>query len=205
MKTPRSDIWSRLKQAEKRLESLSRQFQRLESQKKGYLQEIMRGGQLFREMKKADQAMKEKGLAISKAKEEVGHLRAQLEGQLGGFRKDLIEEKQRELNDYMNQRARYLKRIGELEIEISRYRYLVTGKKDRRLVDVNDPLPSEIPHQEEFAPIDEVIGHIKLDIHRIIRMSSEELLKEYLAREGEGNEKPGGKGKKKGKAAGLHS
>lgn len=205
MKSAGSDIWSRVKQAEKRLESLSRQFQRLESQKKGYLQEIMRGGQLFREVKKADQAIKEKSLAISKVKEEVSHLRAQLEGQLGGFRKDLIEEKQRELSDYMDQRARYLKRIGELEIEISRYRYLVTGKKDRRLVDVKDPLPSEIPHQEEFAPIDEVIGHIKLDIHRIIRMSSGELLKEYLAREGEGNQKPPSKGKKKGKGAGLRS
>ena len=75
----------------------------------------------------------------------------------------MIEEKQRELNDYMEQRTRYLKRIEELEVEISRYRYLVTGKKDRCLAD-------------------EVIGHIKLEIHKIIRMSSEALLKEYLAR-----------------------
>ncbi len=82
----------------------------------------------------------------------------------------------------MQQRAGYLKRIEELEVEISRYRYLVTGKKDRRLANVKDPLPSEIGHQDDFVSIDEVIGHIKLEIHRITRMSSAALLKEYVVR-----------------------
>ena len=147
----------------------------------------MRGGQLFREVKRADQAIKKKRLAISKVKKEVGNLRAQLAGQLTEFRRNLIEEKQRELNQCMEQRARYLKRIEELEVEISRYRYLVTGKKDRRLVKVRDLLPSEIRHQDNFVSIDEAIGHIKLEVHKITRMNSEALLKEYLAREKKGN------------------
>ena len=87
----------------------------------------------------------------------------------------------------MEQRARYLKRIEELEVEISRYRYLVTGKKDRRLVKVRGLLPSEIRHQDNFVSIDEAIGHIKLEVHKITRMNSEALLKEYLAREKKGN------------------
>jgi chromosome segregation ATPase len=182
MKSMHSDIWHKLRRAEKRFESLSREFQSLESEKRAYLQEIMKGRQLFREVKEADQAIKKKGFAISKAKEKVGNLRSLLEGELGRFRKELIEEKQRELNYYMEERTRYLKRIEELEVETSRYRYLITGKKDGRLADVKDPLPSDIPHQDDFEPIDEVIGHIKLEVHRIIRMSSGELLKEYLAR-----------------------
>jgi hypothetical protein len=84
--------------------------------------------------------------------------------------------------EYVEQRARYLKRVEELEVETSRYRYLITGKKDLRLADVKDPLPSDIPQHDDFEPIDEVMGHIKLQIHKIIRMSSGELLKEYLSR-----------------------
>jgi len=179
----RSDILKKLKRAERRLESLSQEFQSLESEKQSYLKEIMRGGQLLREVKKLDQVIKEKSLAISKAREKVGNLRARLEGELAEFRRDLIEEKKRELNRYMEQRTRYMKRIEQLEVEISRYRYLVTGKKDRRLANVKDLLPSELGHQEDFLSIEEVIGHIKLEVHKITRMSSKELLKESLARE----------------------
>ena len=182
----RSDILKKLKRAERRLESLSQEFQSLESEKQSYLKEIMRGGQLFREVKKLDQVIKEKSLAISKAREKVGNLRARLEGELVEFRRDLIEEKKRELNRYMEQRTRYMKRIEQLEVEISRYRYLVTGKKDRRLANVKDLLPSELGHQEDFLSIEEVIGHIKLEVHKITRMSSKELLKEFLAREKRG-------------------
>jgi len=84
MKSTHSDIWDKLKQAETRLDSLSQEFQSLESEKRGYLQEIMRGRQLFREVKKADQAIKKKSLAISKAKEEEegGSLRPLLGGSL---------------------------------------------------------------------------------------------------------------------------
>ena len=187
MKSMDTDILKKLKRAERRLESLTQQFQSVESEKQGYLREIMRGGQLFREVKRADQAIKKKRLAISKVKKEVGNLRAQLAGQLTEFRRNLIEEKQRELNQCMEQRARYLKRIEELEVEISRYRYLVTGKKDRRLVKVKDLLPSEIRHQDDFVFVDEAIGHIKLEVYKITRMSSEALLKEYLAREKKGD------------------
>ena len=186
MKSTGKDILNKLRRAETRLESLSQNFQSLESEKQGYLQEIMRGAQLFREVKKADQVIKEKRLAISKAKKEVSNLRAQWEGQLVKFKKDLIEEKQGELNYYMKRRTRYLKRIEKLEVEISRYRYLVTGKKDRRLANVKDLLPSEIRHQDDFVSIDEAIGHIKLEVHRITRMSSQALLKEYMARERKG-------------------
>lgn len=182
MKSMAKDILNKLRRAETRLKSLSQDLQRLESEKQGYLQEIMRGAQLFREVEKADQMIKRKRLAISKAKKDVSNLRAQWEGRLAEFKKDLIEEKQGELNYYMEQRTRYLKRIEELEVEISRYRYLVTGKKDRCLADVKDLLPSEIPHQDDFVSIDEVIGHIKLGIHKITRMNSEALLKEYMAR-----------------------
>lgn len=182
----RSDILKKLKRAERRLESLSQEFQSLESEKQRYLKEIMRGGQLLREVKKLDQVIKAKSLAISKAREKVGNLRARLEGELAEFRRDLIEEKKKELNRYMEQRTRYMKRIEQLEVEISRYRYLVTGKKDRRLANVKDLLPSELGHQEDFLSIEEVIGHIKLEVHKITRMSSKELLKESLAREKRG-------------------
>lgn len=140
MKSSRPDILNRLKQAEAWLESLRRELETLESQKQGYLQEIVRGGKLLREVKKADQAIKEKHRAISKAKEEVSNLHAQLEGELAELRRDLIAQKQRELNQYMGQHERYLKRIEELEIEISRYRYLLTGKKDRRLAEGERPV-----------------------------------------------------------------
>ncbi len=176
------DILNKLRRAETRHKSLSQDLERLESEKQGYLYEIMKGAQLFREVKKADQMIKRKRLSISKAKKDVSNLRAQWEGRLGEFKKDLIEEKQRELNHYMEQRARYLKRMEELEVEISRYRYLVTGKKDRRLADVKDPLPTEVHYEDDFVSIDEVIGHIKLEVHKITRMSSQTLLKEYMAR-----------------------
>ena len=183
MKSIPSDIVKKLKRAERRLQSLSQEFQNLESGKKSYLQEIMKGGQLFREVKETDQLLKKKSLAISRIRKEIGNLSARLAGQLAEFKRDLIEEKQRELQHYMEQRSRYLKRIEELELEVSRYRYLLTGKKDRNLANVKELLPSELRDQKDFAPIDEVIGHIKLEVHRVTRMSSKALLKEYLARE----------------------
>jgi chromosome segregation ATPase len=176
------DVLDKLRKAERRLEKLSQECERLEAEKQEYLKEIMRGGQLYREVEKADEAVKGKRLAISKAKEEVSSLRTQLEVQLTHFKKDLIEEKKKDLNSYMEERARYLRRIEALEIEISRYRYLVTGKKDRRLANVKDLLPSEIQPQDEFMSIDEAIGRIKLEVHRITRMSSEALLREYRTR-----------------------
>jgi chromosome segregation ATPase len=177
-----SDILKELNRAEKRLESLSQDFHNLESGKKGYLQEIMRGEQLFREVKETDQLIKKKSLAISKMRREVGNLRARLAAQLAEFKRDLIEEKQRELDHYTEQRTRYLERIEELEVEISRYKYLLTGRKDRRLADAKELLPSELRYQEDFVPIDEAIGHIKMEVHRITSMGSDALLKEYLAR-----------------------
>lgn len=182
MKSMGKDVLDKLRKAERRLEKLSQECERLEAEKQEYLQEIMRGSQHYREVEKADEAMKGKRLAISKAKEEVSSLRTQLEVQLTHFKKDLIEEKKKDLNSYMEERARYLRRIEALEIEISRYRYLVTGKKDRRLANVKDLLPSEIQPQDEFMSIDEAIGRIKLEVHRITRMSSEALLGEYRAR-----------------------
>ena len=182
MKSMGKDVLDKLRKAERRLEKLSQEYERLETEKREYLQEIMRGGQLYREVEKADEAMKRKRLSISKAKEEVSSLRTQLEVQLTHFKKDLIEEKKKDLNSSMEERARYLRRIEELEVEISTYRYLVTGKKDRRLANVKDLLPSEIQPQDEFMSIDEAIGRIKLEVHRITRMSSEALLGEYRAR-----------------------
>jgi chromosome segregation ATPase len=183
MKSMPAEILKKLKKAETRLESLSQEFQSLESGKKTYLQAILKGEQLFREVKETDQLLKEKKLAISKARKEVGNLRARLAGQLAQFKMDLIEEKQRELRRYMKQRERYLKRIEKLGVEASKYRYLVTGKKDRRLANVKDLLPSALRDQGDFVPIDEAIGHITLEVHRINRMGSEALLMEYLARE----------------------
>jgi chromosome segregation ATPase len=182
MRSKGKDVLDKLKKAERRLDTLSQEFQVLEARKQEYLREIMRGGQLYNEVERADLALKKKRLAISRAKEEVSGLRTQLEVQLTAFKKDLIEEKKSELNSYMEERARYLKQIKELEVEISRYRYLVTGKKDRLLANVKDLLPSEIGPQDEFVSIDEAIGRIKLEVHRITRMNSEALLEEYLAR-----------------------
>ena len=181
-KSSQLDVVKKLKRAEMRLRSLTRDLQSLEARKQGYLQDMVRGGKLLREVKEAEQAITRKHRAISRAKE-VSNLHAQLEGELARFKRDLIAQKQRELDRHMGQRERYLKRIEELEVEISRYRYLVTGKKDRRLAEVKDPLPREVRDRDNFISIDEVIGHIRLEIHRIIRMNSEALLKEYMARE----------------------
>jgi chromosome segregation ATPase len=182
MRSDGKDVLEKLKKAERRLDTLSQEFQVLEARKQEHLREIMRGGQLYNEVERADLALKKKRLAISRAKEEVSGLRTQLEVQLTAFKKDLIEEKKSELNAFMEERARYLKQIEELEVEISRYRYLVTGKKDRLLANVKDLLPSEIGRQDDFISIDEAIGRIKLEVHRITRMNSEALLEEYLAR-----------------------
>ncbi len=183
MKSNLPMILGKLKQAETCLGSLSQEFQRLETEKQAYLREIMMGAQRSKEVKDSDQAIKQKGVDVSKAKEEVSNLRAQLEAQLGEFRKHLIEEKQADLNRYLEQKTQYLKRIEELELETSRYRYLITGKKDRRLANEKDLLPLENREQSDFAPIDELIGRIKLEVSRINRMNSEALLTEYLARE----------------------
>ena len=176
-------ILPKLKQADRFLESLSQEFQQLETEKQAYLREIMMGAQRSKEVKDSDQAIKQKGFDVSKAKEEVSNLRAQLEAQLGEFRKHLIEEKQADLNHYLEQKTQYLKRIEELELEASRYRYVITGKKDRRLANERDLLPLENREQSDFAPIDELIGRIKLEVSRINRMNSEALLTEFLKRE----------------------
>jgi chromosome segregation ATPase len=182
-KSSQLDVVKKLKRAETRLRSLTRDLQSLEARKQGYLQDMVRGGKLLREVKEAEQGITRKHRAISRAKEAVSNLHAQLEGELARFKRDLIAQKQRELDRHMGQRERYLKRIEELEVEISRYRYLLTGKKDRRLAEVKDPLPREVRDRDNFISIDEVIGHISLEIHRIIRMNSKALLKEYMARE----------------------
>ncbi len=178
-----SQVLNQLKEAERRLQALNQESQALEAQKQVYLKEIMKGAPRSVEIKKTDQALLEKGFAISSAKEQVGNLRAKLEARLADFRKDLIQEKQREHNSYVEKRTSYLNRIEELEVEKSRYRYLVTGRKDQRLANKQDLLPSEARNQEDFVPIDEIIGRIKLEISRISRMSSQALLEEYLARE----------------------
>jgi hypothetical protein len=89
----------------------------------------------------------------------------------------------------MDQRTRYLERIEKLEVEISRYRYLVTGRKDRRLANVKDLLPSKIRHKGDFASVDELIGRIQLEVHQTTRMNSGALLSEYLARGEKGDNK----------------
>jgi chromosome segregation ATPase len=185
-----SEVLEKLRQAEARLDLLKQEIQDLESKKQSHLQEIMKGGGGSQRVKKTGEALREKIHTLSKTKEEVGNLRGQLETKLARFKKELIEEKQDELNDHLERRARYLKRIEELEIEASKYRYLLTGKKDHRLVNVKDSLPSEIQNREGFLPIDEVIGHTKLDVSRIDRMSSEELLNEYLVREKRDDQNP---------------
>ncbi len=185
-----SEILRKVTRAERRLAGLCKELQDLESTKRGHLQELMRGGQRSTEIKKTDQAILRKGHAISRAKEQVGNLRAELERELARFRKDLIEEKQREVDQFAKQRTRYLKRIEELEVEISKYRYLITGKKDQHLVKVESLLPPQTVKQEHFVPLDEVIGRINLEISRINRMTSEALLGEYEAREKKGNQNP---------------
>jgi len=180
------DTLGKLRQAEGILASLSQEIRTLESERQGHLQEIVRGRQLLTELNQIDRVINEKKIAFSKSKEEVGYLRAQLESQLSAFRKDLLEEKQRALDSYLEQRSGYLKRIEVLELEASKYRYLVTGKKDQRLANVKDLLPSELG-MADFVPVDEHIGKIKLQVSTINRMNSEELLKKYLEREKEGD------------------
>jgi chromosome segregation ATPase len=177
-----SHVLRKLKAAEMRLEALSQEIEELNSEKQDYLREIMKGGQRSAEVKKLDQAIRDKNLVISRAKEEVGNLHAQLEKQLAEFRKELIKEKQRELNQYMEQRAYYLKRIEELQTETSRYRYLLTGEKDHRLANKKSLLPLESDQEKDFTPIDELIGRVKLEVSRVNRMNSKALLEEYLER-----------------------
>ncbi len=121
------DTLGKLRQAEGILASLSQEIRILESERQGHLQEIVRGRQLLTELNRIDQIINEKKGAFSKSKEEVGHLRAQLESQLSDFRKDLLGEKQRALDSYLERRSGYLKRIDVLELEASKYRYLVTA------------------------------------------------------------------------------
>jgi chromosome segregation ATPase len=189
MEVTLSEVLRELRQAEARLELLNKKIQNLESMRQGYLEEIMKGGRCSQEVKNTDEALREKSLILSKTKEQVGKLRGRLEIKLGKFKKELIEEKQKEVNHHMAQRARYLKRIEELEVEASKYRYLVTGEKSHRLANVKDPLPSEVVHQEHFVPIDEIIGRAKLEVSMINRMSSEALLREYLSRERRSDQK----------------
>jgi len=178
-----SEVLEKLRQAEARLECLNREIRNLESDKQSYLKEIMKGGRRSLQVKRIDRALRERNLPLSKTKEEIGNLRGQLETKLAEFRKQLIEEKQKELIEHLEIREGYLKRVGELELEASRYRYFVTGIKDHRLINVRNHLPSEIEDQEDFVPIDQAIGYTKLDVSRINRMSSKALLDEYLARE----------------------
>jgi hypothetical protein len=178
-----SDVFKKLNRAEKRLAILTQQLQNLESEKRVLLQRIMRGEPRSLDVKKADQSIRRRSLAVSRTRGHVANLRAQLETELARFRRELTREKERELNQHMERRARYLKRAEELEVEASRYRHLVTGKKDQRLANVKDLLPSEVEPQAEIVPVDEIIGHTKLEISRISRMNSEALLREYVARE----------------------
>ncbi|MBW2122441.1 MAG: hypothetical protein JRH07_11415 [Deltaproteobacteria bacterium] len=187
MESTLSEVLAKLKHAEERLEGLNQDFHTLESEKQVHLREIIKGGQGSPEVKRTDQAIKEKGILISQAKEEVANLRSQLEMELTLLRKELIKEKQRELDHFMEQRAVYLRRIEELETEKSRYRYLITGEKDHRLAKEKDPLPLEVRGRGDFVPIDETIGKIKLEVSRINRLSSKALLEEYLASKGEGD------------------
>jgi len=189
MESMLSEALKKLRQAERRLKALNQELQNLETVKQGYLQEIMKGGQRSIEVKKTDQTIKEKGFAISKAKEQVGNLRAKLEAQLLEFRKELIKEKQTELDHYMERRRQFLKRIEELEVEKSRYRYLITGEKDHRLANKKNLFPLEMQDQKDFVPIDETIGRLQMEVSRINRMRSEALLESYLAREKGGNQK----------------
>ncbi len=178
-----SQVLKKLKRAESRLDTLTKELQDLVSEKQTYLEEIMKGGKRSHEVQRIDQAIQEKNRVISKAKARVGKLRAQLETELVDFRKELTEEKQRELDHYIEQRTGYLKRIAELEVEASRYRYLIAGKKDHRLANEENPLPLETPYQSTFVPLDEIIGRIQLELSRISRMTSKVLLENYLARD----------------------
>jgi chromosome segregation ATPase len=193
MRSMLSDVLKKLRKEESKLEALTQEFHGLEAQKQGYLQEIMKGGQRSAEMAGADEAIREKGHLISETKEQVGNLRVQLELLLTRFREKLTEEKQNELAHRVEERTQYLKRIEELEVEISRYRYLISGKRDHRLAKEKDPLPLEARGPGEFSPIDEIIGHKQLEISKINRMNSRELLDEYLATGGkDGREGPDG-------------
>lgn len=190
MRSRLSEVLKGVEEAETRLEVLSQEFRDLESEKAALLQEIMRGARRTVEVKKTDRAIQEKSLVISEAKEQVGKLRVRLETQLAKLRKDLIKKKQRELDHSMRRRARYLKRMEELEVEKSRYRYLITGEKNHRLAKEKDLLPRETQNQGEFVPMDEIVGRLKLQISKINRLSSKALLEEYLAREKDDNGKP---------------
>jgi hypothetical protein len=183
MEMATAKVLERLREAEARLEFLNREIRSLESEKQGYLKEIMKGGQRFSDVKRIDQALQDRSVLFSKTKEEAGNLRGQLERRLAKFRKQLVKEKQRELDRNLRRREGYLKRIRELELEASRYRYLVTGIKDYRLANVNNLLPSDIGDEDDSVPIDEAIGKIKLEVSEINRMNSEALLDDYLARE----------------------
>ena len=183
MEIETAEILKKLREAEKRLEGLNQEIRNLESEKQSYLKQIMKAGCLSSNVKRIAQALQDRNLLLSKTKEEIGNLRGQLETRLAKFRKQLIEEKQRELNWHLNKREGYLNRVGELELEASRYRYLVTGMKDHRLANVKDLLPSDIGDREAFVPIDEAISQTKLEVSGINRMNSEALLDAYLARE----------------------
>jgi chromosome segregation ATPase len=176
-------VLERLKEIETRRDSLDREIRSLESEKQDYLKEVMKGGRLSSEVKRIDQALRDRKILFSKTNEEIGNLRGQLETRLARFRKQLVEQKQRELDRHLRRREGYLKRIKELELEASRYRYLVTGIKDYRLANVNNLLPSDIGDQDDSVPIDEVIAKIKLEVSEINRMKSEVLLGDYLARQ----------------------
>jgi len=178
-----SEVLKKLKRAESRLDTLTREFQDLVSEKQTYLEEIMKGGKRSQEVQRIDRAIHERNRAVSKAKGRVSNLRSQLETELVEYRKELTEERQRELDHYIEQRAGCLRRIAELEVEASRYRYLITGKKDHRLANEENPLPLETPYQSNFVPLDEIIGRIKLELSRISRMTTNALLENYLARD----------------------
>lgn len=182
MKSSLSEVLKGLKQVETRLEGLKQEFHNLESEKQVHLREMIKGGQRSPKVKKTDQAIQEKTLLISEAKEQASNLRAQLEMELVKLRKNLIKKKQGELDHHMEQRMRYLNRIEELEVEKSRYRYLITGQKGQRLAKEEDLLPLEAQNQGDFVPIDEIIGQIRLEVSRINRLSSKALLEEYVTK-----------------------
>ena len=86
-------VLERLKEIETRLDSLGREIRSLESEKQGYLKEVMKGGRLSSEVKRIDQALRDRKVLFSKTNKEIGNLRGQLETRLARFRKQLVEEK----------------------------------------------------------------------------------------------------------------
>lgn len=183
MDSPLSIILDELRQTESQFDSLNKELRDLESQKQYHVREVLRGRKDLSQVTETNRAIKEMRLAISNTKERIGDIRTRLETRLVERRRELIQKKHAELDQHMELRKRYAKRIRELELEISKYRYLITGNKDRSLAGMEDLLPREIRLEEGFAPIDEAIVRVKAEISAASHISTKALLREYLAGE----------------------